>query len=110
MTERVEGLYTQWHLGNLVCEDDLEKYGAILEVPKQTEFYRQVEKKTNARAFVIISDALRYEAAASTAKQLHRETKSKVNLTKPSGNFPNNNKVWYGGTPAQGTQRGDPQR
>jgi uncharacterized protein (TIGR02687 family) len=92
--EQVEGLYTNWFLGQLggnwqsVCAEELEKYGYILEVPKQTDFYKTKVEKTNSRVYVIISDALRYEVAVSLTEQLRRETQSRVELSSMQGIFP----------------------
>lgn len=91
---KVEGLYTHWFLGSLgqnwseVCAEDLEQYGRIMEIPQQTEFYRSKVKTSDSRVFVIISDALRYEIAASLSEQLRRETQSKVTLSSCEGIFP----------------------
>lgn len=93
VTEKVEGLYTHWFLGELgnnwadVCADELAQYGRVLEVPQQVDFYGQIKDEYN-RIFVIISDAFRYEVAASLAEQLRRETQSKVALRACAGIFP----------------------
>lgn len=92
--EKVEGLYTNWFLGQLggnwasVCAEELAKYGKILEIPQQTDFYRSKIKNSDSRVFVIISDALRYEVAATLTEQLRRETQSKVELNSMQGIFP----------------------
>lgn len=92
--EKVEGLYTNWFLGQLggnwasVCAEELAKYGKILEIPQQTDFYRSKIKNSDSRVFVIISDALRYEVAATLTEQLRRETQSKVDLNSMQGIFP----------------------
>lgn len=70
------------------CADDLARYGRILEVPQQEDFYDQKVKGKSDRVFVIISDALRYEVAASLAKQLRCETQSEVVLSSCEGIFP----------------------
>ena len=94
VTDRVEGLYTHWFLGELgnhwsdVCAEELVQYGHLLEVPQQEAFYRQKVKGQENRVFVIISDALRSEVAASLAEQLRRETQSKVVLSACAGIFP----------------------
>lgn len=94
VTEKVEGLYSHWFLGSLgenwsnACADSLNQYGRIMEVPQQTDFYRTKVKNADNRVFVIVSDALRYEVAASLAEQLQRETQSKVNLTSCEAIFP----------------------
>ena len=93
VTDKVEGLYTHWFLGELgnnwadACADELAQYGRVLEVPQQVDFYGQIKGEDN-RIFVIISDAFRYEVAASLAEQLRRETQSKVALRACAGIFP----------------------
>ena len=93
VTDKVEGLYTHWFLGELGnnwsddCADELAQYGRVLEVPQQVDFYGQIKDEDN-RIFVIISDAFRYEVAASLAEQLRRETQSKVALRACAGIFP----------------------
>ena len=92
--EKVEGLYKNWFLGQLggnwqtVCSEELEKYGRILEVPQQADFYRNRIDNADSRVFVVISDALRYEVAASLAEQLRRETQADVKLQDVQGIFP----------------------
>lgn len=92
--DKVEGLYGNWYLGQLggnwaaVCADELSQYGHILEIPKQTDFYKNKIKNADTRMFVIISDALRYEVAATLTEQLRRETQSKVELNSMQGIFP----------------------
>ena len=92
--EKVEGLYKTWFLGQLgnnwsdACADNLREYGRILEVPQQTDFYRQKVAYSDNKVYVIVSDALRYEVAASLAEQLQRETQAKVELKSMQGIFP----------------------
>ena len=92
--EKVEGLYTKWFLGQLggnwysVCSEELQKYGRILEIPQQTDFYKSRIDNADSRVFVVISDALRYEVAASLAEQLRRETQADVKLQDVQGIFP----------------------
>ena len=92
--EKAEGLYKNWFLGQLgenwskVCAEEMERYGKILEVPQQTDFYKSKVKNADNRVYVIISDALRYEVAARLADQLRRETKSQVDLSSMQGIFP----------------------
>ena len=94
VVDKVEGLYTHWFLGELgnnwsdVCADELAAYGKVLEVPQQEEFYRSRIKTSDTKAFVIISDAMRYEVAAAMADQLQRETKSKVSISSMQSIFP----------------------
>lgn len=94
VTDKVEGLYTHWFLGELgsnwanACSDELAKYGQIMEVPQQVNFYNDRVKTEDNRVFVIISDALRYEVAVSLAAQLKRETQCEVTIGSCQGIFP----------------------
>lgn len=92
--DKVEGLYKNWFLEQLgtnwsdACAVDLEKYGHILDVPEQKDFYNTHVKDADSRAFVIISDAFRYDVASTLTEQLRRETQSKVTLNSCSAIFP----------------------
>ena len=94
VVEKVEGLYNNWFLSNLgsnwsdVCADELAQYGRILEVNQQERFYNSKIAASDNRIFVIVSDALRYEVAASLTEQLRRETQSKVSLESMQAIFP----------------------
>lgn len=94
VVEKVEGLYNGWYLTQLgsnwsdVCADELAQYGRVLEVNQQEQFYRSKVASCDSRVYVIISDALRYEVAASLTEQLRRETQSKVALESVQGIFP----------------------
>lgn len=94
VVDKVEGLYIHWFLGELgnnwsdVCADELKNYGKIQEVPQQEDFYSSRIKNTSARVFVIISDAMRYEVAATMVDQLRRESQSKVSIKSMQSIFP----------------------
>jgi len=94
VADKVEGLYSHWFLGQLsqnwtdAASDDLKKYGHIMEVPQQTDFYRTKVATKDNRVFVIISDALRFEVAAELSEQLLRETQCKVTLNSAEAIFP----------------------
>jgi len=94
VADKVEGLHDNWYLDQLgsnwttVAADELAEYGRILEVPQQEDFYREKVKSADTRTFVIISDALRYEVAATLTEQLRRETQAKVDLNSCSAIFP----------------------
>lgn len=96
--EQVEGLYTNWFLGQLgdswskLSEDNLRDCGKILEVPDQNGFYRRRVASSDSRVYVIISDAMRYEVAASLADQLRRETQAKVSLSSMQSILPSTTK------------------
>lgn len=94
VVEKVEALYSGWYLSGLaenwtnVSGEELEKHGYIHEIEHQEQFCYNNIKKCDSRVFVIISDALRYEVAASLAEQLRRETQSSVDLKSMCGIFP----------------------
>lgn len=94
VVEKVEGLYNGWFLTQLgsnwsdVCADELAQYGRILEVNQQEMFYRSKVASNDNKVYVIVSDALRFEVAASLTEQLRRETQSKVTLESVQGVFP----------------------
>ena len=94
VTEKVEGLYSHWYLGQLgqnwsdASAENLETYGRILEVPQQVDFYKSKVKTNDNRIFVIISDAFRYEVAVSLSEQLQREMQCKVALNSCEAIFP----------------------
>ena len=94
--EAAERLYNGWFLENLgrcwttACEGPLAEQGAISGIAQQVDFYRNrvVPAADSARIFVVISDAMRYEVAASLKEQLEQETQSKVSLDSMEGIFP----------------------
>lgn len=94
VADKVEGLYSQWYLGQLgqnwsdSAAGELKTYGRIMEVPQQTDFYKNKVAMNDNRVFVIISDALRYEVAAELSEQLIRETQCKVTLNSAEAIFP----------------------
>lgn len=94
VVDKVEGLYTHWFLGQLaqnwsnVCAEALETHGCIPEIPQQENFYRDKVRGSDSRMFVIVSDALRYEVAATLAEELQRDMQCKVALGSQEGIFP----------------------
>lgn len=94
VVEKVEGLYSNWFLSLLghnwsnVSADELAEYGRVLEIPQQDHFYSSKVASGDSRVYVIISDAMRYEVAASLTEQLRRETQSKVSLESMQAVFP----------------------
>lgn len=95
--EYVESLYKNWFLGELTScwtnavSDDLASLGYVSEIRRQRDFYahyiRPLAGKTT-RAFVIISDALRYEVAAELSETLVRSTKGTAKLESMQAIFP----------------------
>ena len=94
VTEKVEGLYSHWFLGQLgqnwsnAAAESLEKYGRIFDIRQQEDFYHEKVEKASSRVFVIVSDAFRYEVATELSEQLRRETQCKVTLNSMEAFFP----------------------
>lgn len=94
VAEQVEGLYSHWFLGSLgeswsnAAAEELERFGKVMQIHHQEEFYSRNVASQTYRVFVIISDALRYEVAAELANQLRRETQSQVELKSEAAQFP----------------------
>lgn len=93
----MENLYKGWYLRTLserwakAAEAELASQGSVLGVPRQQDFFMSevdglVQRKR--RAWVIISDALRYEVAAELADVLERETKGSAELTSAQATLP----------------------
>lgn len=85
-----EHLYKNWYLSALskqwsrLVGEELASNAALPNIPQQTDFYERFVKPLIAnasRAFVIISDALRYEVGVDLAGQLMRETKGTVKIS-----------------------------
>ena len=76
----------------------MAEHGRVLEIPQQSDFYNEHIRPADSRVFVIISDAMRYEVAASLADELRRETQSNVKLGSMQSIFPSITKFWHGGT------------
>ena len=95
--EYVEGLYQNWYLKELTgcwtnaISDNLASLGYVSEIAKQHDFYAHYIRPLagkNTRAFVVISDALRYEVAAELCDTLIRTTKGTAKLEAMQGIFP----------------------
>lgn len=89
----VEGLYQNWFLKELsgcwtnAIEEDLTKLGYVSEIRKQRDFYLHYIKPAS-RAFVIISDALRYEVAVELCDNIMRTTRGSARLETVQSTFP----------------------
>ena len=103
----VEGLYQNWFLKELTgcwtkaISDNLAALGYVSEIGKQRDFYSHYVKPLagkSSRAFVIISDALRYEVAAELCDTITRTTKGTAKLDAVQAVFSLNHKVRYGGS------------
>lgn len=93
----VEGLYQNWFLKELsacwlnAAGDEMEKLGYVSELPKQRDFYlhyiQPLAGKAN-RAFVIVSDALRYETAMELTEAITRSTRGTAKVESMQSVFP----------------------
>ena len=94
LAEMVENHYTNDYLVQLGenwtknIAHDLSEFGKIQEIPQQTDFYKTKVAGAKYRIFVVISDAMRYEVAATLADELAREIPSEVNLESCQSMFP----------------------
>ena len=71
--------------------DDLASLGYVSEIEKQRDFYKRYvvpASSKNTRAFVIISDALRYEVASELSERIVRTTKGTADLESMQAIFP----------------------
>lgn len=96
--EKVERLYSNWFLDGLghnwseEAATELAENGYVDGVERQDKFYDRKIKNADSKVYVIISDALRYEVAASLQEQLSREMQGKVSLSSMQGIFPTETK------------------
>ena len=95
--EYVEALYQNWYLKELTgwwtnaISANLSSLGYVSEIGKQHDFYPRYVRPLagkNSRAFVIISDALRYEVAAELCDTIIRTTKGTAKLDAVQSIFP----------------------
>lgn len=93
----VENLYKGWYLRTLserwakAAEAELASQGYVSGVPRQQDFFMsEVDgiAQGKRRAWVIVSDALRYEVAVELADVLERETKGSAELASAQATLP----------------------
>ena len=94
VVDKVENLYSNWYLSELsenwtaVSAEELQTTGRISGIKQQEDFYENKVINTDSRIYVIISDAMRYEVAATLSEDLRRENQSDVSLESMQGIFP----------------------
>lgn len=102
LVEVIENTYTHWYLEELsikwsnMIEDELIDDIRINGLVKQQEFYNQYiypHMRNEERVFVIISDALRYEAAKEFTDILNKERRGKAELSFMQGVVPSYTKL-----------------
>lgn len=97
----IEAHYVNWYLTELSLNwgKFIEREGGLLNnwkismFPNQFEFFKEkvkpwLEKSDDRRAFVIVSDAFRYEAAQELATQLNGKYRFEATLTAQLGVLP----------------------
>lgn len=96
-SQYVEGLYQNWFLRELTASwtnasaDDWAALGYVSEIRRQRDFYSRYIRplaSKKAHAFVIISDALRYEVASDLCETVVRTTKGNAKLESVQATFP----------------------
>ena len=97
VADYVEKLYKNWYLKELgsqwskLIQDELPKGSALSGISQQEQFYGLFVRpivSTGSRAYVIISDALRYEVAVELTGLLTRETKGNARIGSVQAIFP----------------------
>ena len=97
VADYVERLYKNWYLSELgrqwtmLVADELEKSAVLPGLTHQKDFYDTYIRpvvSSGSRAYVIISDALRYEVAVELTGKLLRETKGSARITYAQSCFP----------------------
>ena len=95
--DNVENLYQNWFLYELnsnwsnMIADDMHERGTVRSIPRQRDFYDNVVKdivRRKSKAYVIISDALRYETAMELKDKLGRDTGGVAEISAYMGIFP----------------------
>ncbi len=100
LIEDIENLYTQWYLDELgeAWSDALENSWQLANIPSQTSFFGGhvqpiISRKDPEKAFVIISDALRYEVASELAETIQKELRGKTTIEHLFGVLPSVTKL-----------------
>lgn len=97
VADYVEKLYKNWYLATLgnqwttLVRDELSQSSRLPGITNQEDFYRNYVNpivSAGSRAFVIISDALRYEVAVELTSKLLRETKGAAKISSMQSVFP----------------------
>ncbi len=100
--EKIENTYVNWYLSELsnkwaiAVEDYFKSEYRIAGVMQQKDFYRDAVRKyvsRGERVFVIISDALRFEAANELVDVLNTQRKGQVEIQYMQGAVPSYTKL-----------------
>lgn len=94
VADKAERLYSNWYLEGLghnwseQVSTELTDKGYVDGIPRQADFYDSKIRHADQKVYVIISDAMRYEVAATLSEQIFRDMQGKVNLSSMQGIFP----------------------
>ncbi|MEA5566668.1 BREX-1 system phosphatase PglZ type A [Anabaena sp. UHCC 0399] len=95
LIEDIENFYTQWFLDELgsAWSDVLGNTWEVADIPPQHRFFGRyvlpiLDRSDKEKAFVIISDALRYEVASELAAVIKKEVRGDTNLEPVLGVLP----------------------
>ncbi len=101
LAERVENTYTHWYLNELsikwsaaIQEEMLEDY-SLVGIRQQRDFYQDFVSpfvRNDERVFVIISDALRYEAGKELINLINKEARGMAEIEFMQGVIPSTTK------------------
>ena len=95
--EKIENAYTNWYVDELsikwcnTVEGELKDHWAITGIDQQYDFYKSTIQpyiNKGERVFVIISDALRFEAAKELSELLNNERKGSTEIVTMQGVLP----------------------
>lgn len=95
LIEDIENFYTQWFLDKLgsAWSDALGNSWELTDIPPQRGFFRRyvspiLDRSDREKAFVIISDALRYEVAGELAAVIKTKVRGETSLEPVLGILP----------------------
>jgi uncharacterized protein (TIGR02687 family) len=95
LIEDIENFYTQWFLDKLgsAWSDVWENSWELADIPPQNKFFSRyvspiLHRSDREKAFVIISDALRYEVASELATVIKQEVRGETSLEPILGVLP----------------------
>jgi uncharacterized protein (TIGR02687 family) len=95
LIEDVENLYTQWFLDELgdAWSNALDERWELASIASQTKFFARyvlpiLERSDREKAFVIISDALRYEVASELQEVIQKEIRGETSIEAQFGVLP----------------------
>ncbi len=101
IAERIENTYTHWYLNELsikwssAVQSEMLKDYSLVGIGQQKDFYRDFVSsfvKNDERVFIIISDALRYEAGKELLDLINQEARGTADIEFMQGVIPSTTK------------------